>query len=1528
MDNLKGNNKQIDLRPYQKDCISKLDILDKKDKFSTLVSLPTGGGKTVIGIKFCLDRMKKGHKILWLADRVNLLEQSIEKFNEYELGGDISCQLICTNVNSVFVGRVSEINPDTQILFASVSSITAVADRKSNEFDKWIEASQENNKKLYIIYDEAHHIGANEIQKFFHCLFTDRNDIKYPVDRFGMVGLTATVFRNDRYLDVFNAWFKDGFIGDKQVCITSPYGEESESERNNRIEVITLLELVKNGYLVKPKIYKVDEFQDGMPEDEMGYLADRISKHYDDDKWGKTIVFVKNRNQAMQLGMLLCDNKIPCFVYISNNSLEQDDKIYKDYCLEKYADIRNEGSVDKRAEKEFHNTECRRKIMITVDMVSEGYDIQDLNTIYLYSKIGSHIKIRQRIGRVLRSPKDSKKEARVYWQKYPNAENIAEKIVKVKEIPDTFATLNPQKETELEDDVLEYNNLKKDKSAQIPAAMYREELPYDLCQRNNYYSYYEFLQILKMFSTVDIQDGLGYFYEGNEDSNNDQDNIIWVRRPEKNGYLQLYNMICNDCRYHLRIKGEYLINFTEYINALGVSKDELLEDIKKICFYLSDTSHQDIDIKKSKRTIQVKDEEITRFCDWVLQDDELRLPAFKNKSVNVATEETDSTEVRSVDGIIQQESMSFLAEYIKENFVKQEPPKTIEEAMKIIADMKSNRIREERLRNKEKEYTDLLVYGEAEYIYQELMSARSLIQAGIVSQPRIQGQLRKKDVDLAFLGLDTDIQEVKHLNRKCENEIAGNDLLVISNAIINTINHIQITEEDVNEYKKNLLGKLGKLSEIFGKDDISVFIPKKDIGKKQLVMEFLMALGYAYNFSPHKDITVNTDNDKLIRMQCHIFGDDLPDILKFVIYDRIYINLYQDVNYYDSNNQLRAVCQNMDVLNDKYEMILDKYCVDKALFESSGLNPVADVIYDYRPYFKAVQYYQGIKPEFLCRLVNDVFQLDKVKTKMVIDGFGGSGVCSMNSFYKDGSKPKRVYNDFGDMNVSFYKCLQDNEKKKQVADLVKKTFNQAFSYARGREENEEDKLFFKNIYENYLSSLQKSNLYSEMSQDSKNAVNKAIEFLEYGIDELENRYLSTDKDKQNLARKTDIYDKVMDKAEMFKKVLEATQYNSDSDEFSIERFEKYMHVVMLKLKWVYLVLQADAEEDIGGCQLGALQADAESKNLSEDIKAFTFFMNNNLSSRHLYNDCILSILSDLYANYQMYLDYGAECISGVDLKREDALDLMQSEIYNKSETKYYLDIPYAETNDATYVSKVFDQIEFAKRLSELKGTYLVSSRFNICVDAQKNKQAALQIKKRNVFKFYSSFVLQDEMKKYVEFLDKYIEISNEEESSEQKWFNVTRNEAKYVFFPFTKSSVDYGMASENKQFENDSDDKKKRESKYIFKQNAKLTLKYIRRMLTGTQFSNIPVEVMITNADIDTSARSLREIREGVWVMPTFKTGIDAGTYKAEPVIVVMKYSKYLETLLHTLAPDAWDNFISIHQAKDSAEYFRKIFNL
>lgn len=37
MGNLTGGKKKIELRPYQIDCDSKLNILDEKEKFSTLV---------------------------------------------------------------------------------------------------------------------------------------------------------------------------------------------------------------------------------------------------------------------------------------------------------------------------------------------------------------------------------------------------------------------------------------------------------------------------------------------------------------------------------------------------------------------------------------------------------------------------------------------------------------------------------------------------------------------------------------------------------------------------------------------------------------------------------------------------------------------------------------------------------------------------------------------------------------------------------------------------------------------------------------------------------------------------------------------------------------------------------------------------------------------------------------------------------------------------------------------------------------------------------------------------------------------------------------------------------------------------------------------------------------------------------------------------------------------------------------------------------------------------------------------------
>ena len=75
-------------------------------------------------------------------------------------------------------------------------------------------------------------------------------------------------------------------------------------------------------------------------------------------------------------------------------------------------------------------------------MVSEGFDVKDIETIYLFSRVSSQILIRQRVGRVLRVFEDKKnkrkkEKATVYWQNYFDYEkpkqflNILEITVKM-----------------------------------------------------------------------------------------------------------------------------------------------------------------------------------------------------------------------------------------------------------------------------------------------------------------------------------------------------------------------------------------------------------------------------------------------------------------------------------------------------------------------------------------------------------------------------------------------------------------------------------------------------------------------------------------------------------------------------------------------------------------------------------------------------------------------------------------------------------------------------------------------------------------------------------------------------------------------------------------------------------------------------------------------------------------------------------------------------------------------------------------
>lgn len=81
-----------------------------------------------------------------------------------------------------------------------------------------------HNGKLYIIYDEVHHIGVDKTEPFLR-------EITRKASKRVLIGLTATVYRYDSPIDSFNRWFKCGWDNKKQILVkdNSTLGESVDA---------------------------------------------------------------------------------------------------------------------------------------------------------------------------------------------------------------------------------------------------------------------------------------------------------------------------------------------------------------------------------------------------------------------------------------------------------------------------------------------------------------------------------------------------------------------------------------------------------------------------------------------------------------------------------------------------------------------------------------------------------------------------------------------------------------------------------------------------------------------------------------------------------------------------------------------------------------------------------------------------------------------------------------------------------------------------------------------------------------------------------------------------------------------------------------------------------------------------------------------------------------------------------------------------------------------------------------------------
>lgn len=386
----KGTNTRT---PYehQKEAMEALDKMNQEASYSTLVVLPTGGGKTYTASMWLLkNAIDKRKKILWIAHRQMLLDQAAESFQKFaytEVVPHISsfCFRIVSGASSH--DRTSDIRPGDNLLIVSKDSIGRNIDR----LDQWLKGE----KELYLIVDEAHHSTAKTYRKVI-------DYVKAKVPNLKLIGLTATPFRTAEeeqglLAKIYTDGISDGRVVHGDVGITYQIG---------------LKELINRQILAKPifeSFYTDEEYGDSLGVDawesiqHLDVLPDEVAQQMADsaarnklivetykakqNDYGQTILFAVNVVHAIQLTSLFKKAGIKAdFIVSSVKDAITGVTISREDNERKLEDYRN----------------GKLQVLINVNILTEGVDLPKTKTVFLARPTVSSILMTQMVGRALR----------------------------------------------------------------------------------------------------------------------------------------------------------------------------------------------------------------------------------------------------------------------------------------------------------------------------------------------------------------------------------------------------------------------------------------------------------------------------------------------------------------------------------------------------------------------------------------------------------------------------------------------------------------------------------------------------------------------------------------------------------------------------------------------------------------------------------------------------------------------------------------------------------------------------------------------------------------------------------------------------------------------------------------------------------------------------------------------------------------------------------------------------------------------
>lgn len=368
-------------RYYQQIAVDKAVEAIANGKKRVLLTLATGTGKTYISFqivyrlfesKWNIDGSNRRPKILFLADRNVLADQSMNTFNPMDSD--------CIRINGEEIRRRNgKVPTNANVFFAIYQSI---AERKSDECDSendvlaYYKQYDENFFDLVII-DECHRGSANNDSSWREILNRFKNAVH--------LGLTATPKRDDNgdtyeyfgepiYEYSLKEGINDGFLTPYKVKRIQTNIDEYRFDPND----IVIGDLENS-------IVKMDEFESKVviPK-RTELLAQTILENI--NPMDKTIVFCVNQQHALDMKTAIDKFKEEKCGVRDNN-----------YCVRVTS---NEGQIGRDFLESFQNNDKDIPTILTSSkMLTTGVDAKNVRNIVLTAPIRSMTEFKQIIGR-------------------------------------------------------------------------------------------------------------------------------------------------------------------------------------------------------------------------------------------------------------------------------------------------------------------------------------------------------------------------------------------------------------------------------------------------------------------------------------------------------------------------------------------------------------------------------------------------------------------------------------------------------------------------------------------------------------------------------------------------------------------------------------------------------------------------------------------------------------------------------------------------------------------------------------------------------------------------------------------------------------------------------------------------------------------------------------------------------------------------------------------------------------------------